>query len=36
MVQACARILSNARDGRDPMAGVAPLRFSIVTRESLP
>jgi LacI family transcriptional regulator len=36
MVQACVRILANARDGRDPMAGVEPVRFSVVTRENLP
>ena len=36
VVHACVRILSNARDGRDPMAGVEPVRFSIVMRENLP
>ena len=36
MVHAAVAILANARDGRDPMAGVEPVRFSIVMRENLP
>lgn len=36
MVQAAVRLFANARDGRDPMDGVEPVRFSIVMRENLP
>jgi LacI family transcriptional regulator len=36
MVANCVRIFSNLRDGRDVMAGVEPIRISIVMRENLP
>lgn len=36
MVVTCARIFANLRDGRDAMAGVEPIRISIITRENLP
>ncbi len=36
VVHAAVRILANARDGCDPMAGVEAVRFSIVMRENLP
>jgi LacI family transcriptional regulator len=36
MVHAAVSMLANARDGRDPSAGVEPVRFSVVMRENLP
>ena len=36
MVHAAVRLFANARDGRDPMDGIEPVRFAIVMRENLP
>ena len=32
----CVRIFCNLREKRDPLAGVEPLRISVVFRENLP
>lgn len=36
MVSNCVRIFTNLRDKREPMAGVEPIRISIILRENLP
>jgi LacI family transcriptional regulator len=36
MVANCVRIFTNLRDQRDPMAGVEPIRISVIFRENLP